>query len=190
MTREKYETNLEVINSSLSYLWDLTHSEYFSVISLENPIMQNIVLYNIKKVYLSYMSIIRKLSLLSTPYFRFVTMGAAYTTTCDPSTRHFFLKCKMGYEYHERSHGTKVLSPWWKNLGYRDEKGRWKRGRREAAGLSGGVARVSTVVHWGKLANAESRPQQECCSATDCRRRRRRCRIHPSRCLSRSPPPV
>lgn len=36
---------------------------------------------------------------------------------------------------------------------------RKKRGR-EAAGLSGGVARVSTMDHRGKLANAESRPQR------------------------------
>lgn len=39
----------------------------------------------------------------------------------------------MGYEYHRRSHGTRVLSPWWKNPGYRDEEGkqemRKKRGR-------------------------------------------------------------
>lgn len=35
---------------------------------------------------------------------------------------------------------------------------RKERGR-EDAGLSGGVARMSTVDHRGKLANAESRPQ-------------------------------
>ena len=87
--------------------------------------------------------------------------GAAYTTRV-PSIGHFFFKCKMGYEYHRRFHGTRVLSPWRKNPGYRDEEGKQEtrktRGR-ETIELSGGVARVSTVDHRGKLASAESRPQ-------------------------------
>lgn len=86
--------------------------------------------------------------------------GAAYTTR-DPSIGRFFFKCKMGYECHRRStHGTRVLSPWRKNPGYRDEEGRRetrKEGGGEAAGLSGGVARVSTVDHRGKLAQSQGR---------------------------------
>lgn len=68
----------------------------------------------------------------------------------------------MGYEYHRQSYGTRLLSPWRKNPGYREEEGKQEtrkaRGK-EAAGMSGGVARVSTVDHRGKLASAESRPQ-------------------------------
>lgn len=66
----------------------------------------------------------------------------------DPSIGRFFFKCKMGYEYHRRSHGTRVLSPRRKSLGIETKKEDGKRGRKEGERPPGCLAVSPGCLPW------------------------------------------
>lgn len=85
MTGEKYETDLKVINSPISNLYDLTHSKCFSTMLLESSIVQKLVF---EKSYIHHCpNITRKPSFLLISHFRLVTIelwiGVYYTRPFD-----------------------------------------------------------------------------------------------------------
>lgn len=64
-----------------------------------------------------YANVVPKLSAFYRPFYsRTSGFKTIKTIERDPSVGcRFFFECKMGYEYHRRSHGTRVLSPRRKN---------------------------------------------------------------------------